>query len=126
MSDDHRSYKRDPVGQTDPYRGTSLDEIRRKSQLKNADKRFNSPFAFHEPQYKKLGFMNRYPRAFVTIFTTTCLLLFFSKPIYDATYSQPTQYEIDRANFLKKRMQAAGWWDNPIWPSAPARPGTDK
>ena len=37
-----------------------------------------------------------------------------SKPIYDATLREPTPYEIERAEFLKARMKAAGWWDNPF------------
>eukprot|EP00090_Calanus_glacialis_P029292 TRINITY_DN47022_c0_g1_i1.p1 TRINITY_DN47022_c0_g1~~TRINITY_DN47022_c0_g1_i1.p1 ORF type:complete len:137 (-),score=36.78 TRINITY_DN47022_c0_g1_i1:373-753(-) len=114
----HPSYKKDRVGQTDPSRGTSLDEIKRRSKQKNADKRFNSPFAFHEPKYNKVSLINRYPRLFGVTFTTVCLLLFYSKPIYDATLREPTQYELDRAMFLKKRMEAAGWWDNPFWKSS--------
>ena len=30
----HTSYKEDRVGQTDPFRGTSLDEIKRRSKQK--------------------------------------------------------------------------------------------
>ena len=43
-----------------------------------------------------------------------------SKPIYDATLREPTAYELERAEFLKKRMQARGWWDNPFkfWKSS--------
>jgi len=112
------NYRRDPVGRTDPSIGTSTDALRRQSKQMNADRRFGSPFVFHEPKYKKVPFMNRYPKSFVATTTTVCLILFFSKPIYDAMYRQPTQYELDRALFLKKRMEAAGWWDNPFWKSS--------
>jgi len=109
------SYKRDPVGQTDPSRGfTSVDELRRISKQRNADKRFNSPFGFHEPKYKKMNLISRYPKTFVWTFTTVCLLSFFGPPIYEAMTRQPTQRELERAHFLKKRMEAAGWWDNPF------------
>ena len=37
-----------------------------------------------------------------------------SKPIYDATLREPTVYEVERAEFLKARMKAAGLWDNPF------------
>ena len=73
----HPSYKKDRVGQTDPSRGTSLDEIKRRSKQKNADKRFNSPFAFHEPKYNKVNLINRYPRLFGVGFTTVCVLLLY-------------------------------------------------
>ena len=87
---------------------------KRAAKQKNADKRFNSPFGFHEPKYKKVGLFERYPRFMHGLFVSTALLLFFSKPIYDATLREPTAYELERAEFLKKRMQAAGWWDSPI------------
>ena len=41
-----------------------------------------------------------------------------SKPIYDAMIRQPTEYELQRAEFLKRKMQETGWWDNPFWPSS--------
>ena len=56
-----------------------LEETVRKraARQKNADKRFNSPFGFHEPKYKKVSFMERYPLLFRRTLVTTCLLLFF-------------------------------------------------
>ena len=114
---------------------------RRIARQKNADKRFNSPFGFHEPKFKKVSFFQRYPKFTHRVFVGTALLLFFrwvgenlskelsfylrmissnellyfvSKPIYDATLREPSSYEIERAEFLKKRMQATGWWDNPF------------
>ena len=56
-----------------------LEETVRKraARQKNADKRFNSPFGFHEPKYKKVGLIERYPLAFRRTLVTTCLLLFF-------------------------------------------------
>ena len=73
----------------------NLPSLKRKSQLsaenepkvddrakllanqKNAIERFNSKKAFHEPKYKKLSFMNRYPRTFMSGFTFISLSLFF-------------------------------------------------
>ena len=87
---------------------------KRAAKQKNADKRFNSPFGFHEPKYKKVGLFGRYPKVMNGLFITSSLLLFYSKPIYDATLREPTAYELERAEFLKKRMQAQGWWENPF------------
>ena len=50
---------------------------RRAARQKNADKRFNSPFGFHEPKYKKVSIFQRYPKATHRALITTCLLLFF-------------------------------------------------
>ena len=50
---------------------------KRKVKQKNADQRFNSPFGFHEPKYKKVSILNRYPIFFRRLFVTTSLLLFF-------------------------------------------------
>lgn len=50
-------------------------------------------------------------------FTPLYITIYFflpSKPIYDATLREPTAYEIERAEFLKARMKATGWWDNPF------------
>ena len=50
-------------------------------------------------------------------FTSLYITIYFlipSKPIYDATLREPTAYEIERAEFLKARMKATGWWDNPF------------
>ena len=57
----------------------SLNETVRKRNVKqkNADQRFNSPFGFHEPKYKKVSIFNRYPIFFRRIFVTTSLLMFF-------------------------------------------------
>jgi len=121
----HPSYKKqfvDPEGDRATTSKEYAAHIRRQSKQKNVDKRFNSPFAFHEPKYKRISLMNRYPRAFVFGLTTVSLLAFYSKPIYDATIREPSQYELDRANFLKKRMQERGWWDNPFWKSDPVKP----
>jgi len=91
------------------------DEVlKRAARQKNADKRFNSPFGFHEPRHKKVNIMQRYPKLFHRTFVTTCLLLFFSQPLYDSFVREPTEYELQRAEFLKKRMQATGWWDSPF------------
>ena len=38
----------------------------------------------------------------------------FSKPLYDAFLSEPTPYELERAEFLKARMKAAGLWEFPV------------
>jgi len=121
----HRSLKRVEGYTEGPNKFTTLDDIRKQSKQKNADKRFNSPFAFHEPKYKKPGLFVRYPKLFTYLFSGTALVLFFSKPIYDITTRKPTQYEIDRANFLKARMKARGWWDNPFWSSETAKPGEE-
>ncbi|CAG0920594.1 unnamed protein product [Notodromas monacha] len=40
-------------------------------------------FNRHQYDPKKLSFIQRNPRRFVTVFTTVSLLIFFSKPIYD-------------------------------------------
>ena len=76
----HPSYKREFVD-PESSRATTSDEyaayIRRQSKQRNVDKRFNSPFAFHEPKYKRVSLMNRYPRAFVFAMTTVSLLAFF-------------------------------------------------
>ena len=76
----HPSYKRS-FSEPEYDRATTSKEyaqyVRRQSKQKNADKRFNSPFVFHEPKYKKINFMNRYPRLFMWTFTTVGLLLFF-------------------------------------------------
>ena len=94
---------------------TNEEETRKRAaKQKNADKRFNSPFGFHEPKYQKVGLFGRYPRVMHGLFVSTCLLLFFSKPIYDATLREPTTYELERAEFLKKRMQASGLWESPF------------
>ena len=54
------------------------DEVKRRiARQKNADKRFNSPFGFHEPKYKKVSLAERYPKTVHGIFISTCLLLFF-------------------------------------------------
>ena len=50
---------------------------KRNVKQKNADKRFNSPYGFHEPKYKKVSLVNRYPILFRRIFVSTCVLLFF-------------------------------------------------
>jgi len=84
------------------------------ARQRNADKRFNSPFGFHEPKFKKVSFFQRYPKLTHRVFVASALLLFFSKPIYDAALKEPTSHELERAEFIKKRMQAAGWWDNPF------------
>ena len=57
----------------------ALNETVRKRNVKqkNADKRFNSPFGFHEPKYKKVSILNRYPIFFRRVFVTTSLLIFF-------------------------------------------------
>lgn len=54
-------------------------EIRgkRAARQKNADQRFNSPFGFHEPKYKKVSIIERYPLLFRRTMFATCLLLFF-------------------------------------------------
>jgi hypothetical protein len=76
----HPSYKRtfsDPEFDRATTSSEYAQYIRRRSKQKNADKRFNSPFAFHEPKYKRMGFMNRYPKLFMYSFTAVGLLLFF-------------------------------------------------
>ena len=57
----------------------TLNETVRKRNVKqkNADQRFNSPFGFHEPKYKKVSILNRYPILFRRVFVTTSLLIFF-------------------------------------------------
>ena len=50
---------------------------RRIARQKNADKRFNSPFGFHEPKFKKVSFFQRYPKFTHRVFVGTALLLFF-------------------------------------------------
>ena len=50
---------------------------KRAARQKNADQRFNSPFGFHEPKYKKVSIIERYPLLFRRTLVTTCLLLFF-------------------------------------------------
>ena len=47
--------------------------LKRAAKQKNADKRFNSPFGFHEPKHKKVNFIQRgdintksYPFSLVT------------------------------------------------------------
>ena len=50
---------------------------KRNVKQKNADKRFNSPFGFHEPKYKKVSIVNRYPLLFRRILVSTSLLIFF-------------------------------------------------
>ena len=74
--DKQQSYKKGFIDH-EPSKGTSLDEMRKQSKQKNADKRFNSPFAFHEPKYKKVNLMNRYPRAFVILTSGTMIGLFY-------------------------------------------------
>ena len=53
------------------------DVRKRIARQKNADKRFNSPFGFHEPKFKKVSFFQRYPKLTHRVFVTTALLLFF-------------------------------------------------
>ena len=76
----HPSYKKQFVD-PESTRATTSNEyaahIKRQSKQRNADKRFNSPFAFHEPKYKRVSLMNRYPRAFVFVVTTVSLLTYF-------------------------------------------------
>ena len=50
---------------------------KRNVKQKNEDKRFTSPYGFHEPRYKKVSIFNRYPILFRRIFVSSCLLLFF-------------------------------------------------
>ena len=50
---------------------------KRNTKQKNADQRFNSPFGFHEPKYKKISILNRYPILFRRLFVTSALLIFF-------------------------------------------------
>ena len=50
---------------------------RRAAKQKNADKRFNSPFGFHEPKYKKVSFYQRYPKLVHRTLITVSLLAFF-------------------------------------------------
>lgn len=53
------------------------DRAKLVANQKNAIERFNSKKAFHEPKYRKLSFMNRYPRIFMSGFTFISLSLFF-------------------------------------------------
>jgi len=98
------------------------DRAKLVANQKNAIERFNSKKAFHEPKYRKLSFMNRYPRIFMSGFTFISLSLFFSKPLYDAFLREPSAEELERAEFIKARMKAAGWWDNPFAKYLPSLP----
>jgi len=105
--------------QIDPE-GPGYDEwvVKKNLQQKNHHLR-NSPFGvgFHEPKFKKQWIWNRYPVAFTRIFVTSCLLVFFSKPIYDIFLGPPPSPQaLERAEFLKKQMQKSGWWDGPPMP----------
>ena len=50
---------------------------KRIARQRNADKRFNSPFGFHEPKFKKVSFFQRYPKLTHRVFVASALLLFF-------------------------------------------------
>jgi len=114
-----KDFRSHPTGRIDPE-GPGYDEwvVRRNLQQKNHHLR-NSPFGvgFHEPKFKKQWIWNRYPVAFTRIFVTSCLLVFFSKPIYDIFLGPPPSPQaLERAEFLKKQMQKSGWWDGPPMP----------
>lgn len=51
---------------------------------------------------KDRGIIYRYPKVFFALFTTTGLLLFASKPIFDSYYYKPTKDNIELELDIRK------------------------
>jgi len=107
------NFKRHPTGPVDPV-GPSFEELRARSRAKNFDQRFNSPFGFHEPNFKKRWVWERHPRAFMWSFVFVSCSLYFSRPIYIALFEEHSPVHHERAHFLKQQMIKQGLWDPPF------------